>query len=159
VPRSAAARAAAPPGGRRPTAGRPRRARAVAACRKGVSAAEFAIIAVILFLTMLAVIDVSRYYVTMHSMRTVVAQAARALMINPTLATATRTCNSQALVSAAGGLGFVASTGQLCVTETVPQAGMAEVYIEFDAPFTFFLPIFGVNSVTIVERQRFRFAT
>ncbi len=126
---------------------------------------EFVLVASIFFLTMLAAMEVSRYYLTMHSMRTVVAQAARALMINPALGSTTRTCNAPALVTSAGGLGFVAGTGRLCVTVAPARnaanaviPGMAETFIEFDAPFTFTLPIFGLNRTTLVERQRFRFA-
>ena len=134
--------------------------------RRGVAAVEFAVVAGLLFLTMLAVMDMARYYVTMHSMRTVVAQAGRALMITPALASGTRTCNDASLLSSAGGLGFVASTGNLCVTRSAATTaagvvipGMTEMYLELDAPFTFVIPVFGLTTLTIVERQRFRFAT
>ncbi|MEO3474538.1 TadE/TadG family type IV pilus assembly protein [Roseomonas sp. CAU 1739] len=134
--------------------------------RRGISAVEFAIVAGLFFLAMLAVMDMARYYVTMHSMRNVVAQAGRALMINPALGSTTRTCNDASLVASAGGLGFVSSTGNLCVTRSqattsagVAITGMTEVFLELDAPFTFIIPVFGLTTVTIVERQRFRFAT
>jgi Flp pilus assembly protein TadG len=133
--------------------------------RRGIAATEFAIVAGILFLTMLAVMDLSRYFLTMHSMRTVVAQAGRALMINPALGSTALTCNAQALVASTGGLGFVTSTGRLCVTvspaldaASQPIRGMLEADVRLNAPYRFVLPIFGVSSTELVERQRFRFA-
>lgn len=137
----------------------PRRGR-IGRDRRGLIGAEFAIVASILFLTMLTVMDLSRYFLTMHSMRNSVAQAGRALMISPALRTPARTCNAPALLSATGGLGFVRNTGLLCVSVTpVPGInGMVEASVELDAPFTFLIPILGVNRTTLVERQRFRFA-
>jgi Flp pilus assembly protein TadG len=123
-------------------------------------------VAAVLFLVMLTVMDLSRYFLTMHSMRTVVAQAGRALIISPTLRSPARTCNAADLVAATGGLGFVASTGRLCVSVSPvidpvtnrPVTGMVEASVELDAPFTFLIPVLGVGRTVLVERQRFRFA-
>lgn len=130
--------------------------------RRGATALEFALVAGVLFVTMLAVIDMSRYYMTMMSAREAVAQTARAMMINPSLTPLdARTCNTNALINAAGGLGFVRSTGRLCVTITRPVAGDNSLYqarVELDAPFNFLIRVFGLGTVTIVEDQSFRFA-
>jgi hypothetical protein len=141
----------------------PRRGR-IGRDRRGLIAAEFAIVASILFLTMLTVMDLSRYFLTMHSMRNAVAQAGRALMISPALRTPARTCNAPALISATGGLGFVTNTGRLCVSVIPaidaagrPISGMVEASVELDAPFTFLIPVLGVSRTILVERQRFRF--
>jgi Flp pilus assembly protein TadG len=122
-------------------------------------------VAAVLFLVVLTVMDLSRYFLTMHSMRTVVAQAGRALIISPTLRSPARTCNAADLVTATGGLGFVASTGRLCVSVTAltdpatnRPTGMVEASVELDAPFTFLIPVLGVGRTVLVERQRFRFA-
>ena len=128
--------------------------------RRGVAAIEFALVGGIFFLTMLAVMELSRYYLTMHSARNVVAQAARAAMIYPTVGGVdTPACNTQTLLDAAGGLGFVANTGQLCVTRTTPSVGMTQIEVTLTAPYNFLVPVFGFTNLTITERQTFRFGS
>lgn len=128
--------------------------------RRGVAAIEFALVGGIFFLTMLAVMELSRYYLTMHSARNVVAQAARAAMIYPTVGgVGTPACNTRTLLDAAGGLGFVANAGQLCVTRRPQPGSITEIEVTLTAPYNFIVPVFGFTNLTITERQTFRFGS
>lgn len=126
-----------------------------------MAAVEFALVGSLLFITMLGVMDMARYYLTLIAARNVVAQAGRAMMISPTLTTLnSRTCNSANVISATGGMSFVTRTGTLCVTMSQPVNGNTTLYearVELTAPFTFLVRILGLSTVTIVEDQRFRF--
>jgi Flp pilus assembly protein TadG len=140
--------------------------------RRGIAASEFALVAGLFFLTVIAILELSRYFMTLESSRNVVAQAARAMMINPSLAPSdgTATCNSQALLNATGGLSFVSSTGTLCTTRSSPclsdpagsngrPPGRTQIVVTLTAPYEFLIPVFGVTNLTISETQTFCFAT
>lgn len=121
--------------------------------RRGVTAAEFALIAPLLVLVIIAGIDASRYFLTLHALRTAVAQAARAAIVDPTLSG-----NGQAVVDAAGGLDLLGAGATLRIDRTTPTPGMAEVTVTASTTYRFFLSVFGLGSVPLSETQTFRYA-
>jgi Flp pilus assembly protein TadG len=50
--------------------------------RRGATAMEFALIAIPVMITLFAIFDFGRYAITLHSLRTLASEAARATMIN-----------------------------------------------------------------------------
>lgn len=56
---------------------RPSRTGGTLRCRRGASALEFALVGAILFLTMLAAIEVGRYFMTLEGLRNLKADAMR----------------------------------------------------------------------------------
>jgi len=53
--------------------------------RAGVTSLEFAIVASLFFMALFSCMDLGRYYLIEHSLRTMVAEAARAAQADPTL--------------------------------------------------------------------------
>lgn len=128
-------------------------ARRALASRRGGSASEFAIIGSLIFLMILAGMDLSRYYFTMHALRTAAADAARAAIINKTAAD----CGSGTVQTAARA-GILGSSFTLTVT--CPTAsGVTTVSVTATRPFSFVLPVFGVSAMTLTERSSFSFAS
>lgn len=136
--------------------------------RRGISASEFALVAGIFFVTVLVVIEVGRYFLTVSAARTVVAQAARAIMVYPTTAPMNggQVCNTQVLIDRTGGLSFVSSTGTLCATRSTPctsdptpVAGRTQVQVTLTAPYRLLVTALGFTNITISETQTFCFAT
>ncbi len=129
---------------------RPAARRALRA-RRGSAGLEFAIVGGIFFVMLLAAIDLGRYYLTLHSVRSFAAEASRhgAVMM-----TGTQTLSGAALVSAMGRSGILGAAPGVTLTRTETGTGNAvsiRVQVTVDHPFTWVINVFGVGTTLFRE--------
>jgi Flp pilus assembly protein TadG len=123
--------------------------------RCGVAAAEFALVGGMFFITMLAGIDIGRYYMASQGLRNFMADAVRYGIVNMS-AGQSITCTALVAAMGRGGAvgGMVASstgtagggTAGVCVRRTETSAGgttTITVTAEIDTNFTFVVNSFG----------------
>lgn len=124
--------------------------------RRGVAAAEFALVGGMFFVMMLAGIDIGRYYMAAQGLRNVMGDAVRYGIVNMS---AGQSISCPALMAATGRGGAVGgmvsrSTGTAgggaagtCVRRTETSAGgttTVTVTAEIDTNFTFLVNVFGI---------------
>nr|WP_232474985.1 TadE/TadG family type IV pilus assembly protein [Roseomonas rubea] len=121
-------------------------------CRRGVAAVEFAVVAGLFFLTLLAAIDLGRYYMTIQGMRNFIADAERFGIVN--LSGNVEVCRTD-LVNQMGRGGvvtrYVTATGTqadplgVCVRRAEAANGNVTVTVTTRIRFAFVVNPFGVG--------------
>jgi hypothetical protein len=97
--------------------------------------------------------DLGRYALTMHSLRTAAADAARAAVVHARAAD----CGATAMRDASR-TGILGPT--LGLTVTCPRSGgITTVTVTATRPFRFVVPVLGTSSLTLTENASFRFAS
>jgi Flp pilus assembly protein TadG len=115
-----------------------------------VTSLEFALVFPMFMLLFLGTIELGRYWLTVHSLRTLAAEASRAALIDTTLGASTQDCaKAKALVG--GRAPFINTSAlTLCVTQTT-TAGVITINVTASYPFSFVLPILKRDSGTLSE--------
>ena len=121
--------------------------------RRGVVSLEFALVAGILFIMLLATIDLGRYYMTLQGMRNFVTDANRHAMVSMTAGQ--RLCGAALLdaVGRGGAVGGLVSTG-VCAERTEVTANnitTITVTVTADVTFNFVILVFGVGTQHLPE--------
>jgi Flp pilus assembly protein TadG len=103
------------------------------------------------FVMLLAAIDLGRYYLTLHSIRTFAAEASRhgAVML-----TGSQTMTGAQLVAAMGRSGILGASPGVTLTRTETGSGAGtsvRVRVTVDHPFTFVINVFGVGATRFRE--------
>ena len=132
------------------------RARRVLRGRKGASALEFALIGAAFFIVMLAVTDLGRYYMFLHSARHATSEAGRAAML-ASACTANSTVGNAARDAARAG--FLGPTFNLTASCSA-AAGSSLTWtwtITSTRPFRWIIPVFGATETPINETAVFTF--
>ncbi|WP_198369959.1 TadE/TadG family type IV pilus assembly protein [Roseomonas rosulenta] len=124
--------------------------------RRGIAAAEFALVGGIFFVMMLAGIDIGRYYMAAQGLRNFMGDAVRYGVVNMS-AGQSISCRDLVAATGRGGAvgGMVASstgtagggTAGTCVRRTETAAGgttTVTVTAEIDTNFTFVMNVFGI---------------
>jgi Flp pilus assembly protein TadG len=121
-------------------------------CRRGATAVEFALVGALFFITMLAAIEVGRFFMTLQSMRNLAADAGRYGMVNMT--SAGPICGT-ALLTAMNRAGFLGTNPPICVTRSVTGTGLgARVVVQVtvtNAPYRVLVNVFGVTSGSLAD--------
>lgn len=124
--------------------------------RQGATSLEFALIGVPLMTMLLGTIDLSRYLITLDSVRTVAAEAARTATLR---GNQNMNAGNPACTNLAGALGveqartpFLTSSAlTVMMAGCGTAAGVTTVTITVTYPFAFTLPYFGTRSRPITE--------
>lgn len=126
--------------------------RRAASCRRGVAAVEFAIVAGLFFLTLLAAIDLGRYYMMVQGLRNFIADAERFGIV--TLSGNVEVCRANLVNQMGRGgvvTGYVTATGTqadplgVCVRRAEAANGDVTVTVTTRIRFTFVINPFGVG--------------
>lgn len=123
---------------------------ASASRRRGIVSLEFALVAGILFVMLLAAIDLGRYYMTLQGMRNFVADANRYAMVSMTAGQ--RLCGGALLdaVGRGGAVGgLVSAEDGVCAERTEVTADnitTITVTVTADVTFNFVILVFGVGT-------------
>lgn len=132
--------------------------RRLARDRRGAAALEFALVALAFFYLLIGTLELGRYFVTQHSVRTVVAEAARSAWVNApaggcgALTTAQRT--------AAESFSPFLSVAQLTLTlATGNAAGVSTTTTTATYPFTSYMPLLTGLTGTITETTQLSYPT
>lgn len=136
--------------------------RAALASRRGASALEFALVGGLLFIMILAAIEVGRYYMTVQGLRNFIADSSRFGMVNMT--PGQTLCRGQ-LVTAMGRGGVVgglaSTTPGVCVSRTeapVGGGGLAvTVTVTTDVTIRMALNVFGFGEQRFQDTATVRF--
>jgi Flp pilus assembly protein TadG len=114
--------------------------------RRGTAALEFGLVCAAFALLLLAVMDLGRFYLTLHSLHTVLGSATRAALVDPTLSGCTTPV--QRVASSAP---FLQSSAlSLCVTQGV-SGGMTTVTVTASYPFNAVLPAWAGAAITLSD--------
>lgn len=127
--------------------------RRILACRRGASALEFALVGAMFFVTMLAMIDLGRYYMNIQSLRNFAADAQRYGIVNMFWeGTGERTASCSDVLTAVnrGGpiTGIVSTSPSPCVTRRQTSSGgvyTVTVIVSINVNFRFIMNVFGVS--------------
>ena len=103
--------------------------------RSGATSLEFGLMGTVFFLLVLSGLDLARYYVTLHSLHTVLGDAARAAIIDPSLTG----CISPATRVAADAPFLQPSLLNLCVNRNI-SSGLTTITVTASYNFNFLLP-------------------
>lgn len=124
--------------------------------RRGVVSLEFALVAGILFIMLLAAIDLGRYYMTLQGMRNFVADANRYAMVSMTAGQ--RLCRSELLdaVGCGGAVGGLVSTGVCAERSEVTANSITTITVAVtaDVTFSFVILVFGVGTQHLRDSTR-----
>ena len=138
-------------------AAKPATGRSARAARRGASASEFALVGAMFFITILAAIEVGRYFMTIEGLRNFVADATRHGIVN--MADGQTACR-QALLDAMGRGGavggLVAAQPGVCVSRTEavdPDSGISTitVHVTMDVTYRFAMTVFGNGTQRITD--------
>ena len=125
--------------------------------RRGASTLEFALVGAMFFITVLVALEVSRFFMTLQSMRNVVADAERWAMVNMSPGTL---CGEQ-LFSAMGRRGLLGTNPNLCVTRQVTGAeinGVVTITVTLqNYTYPILVRVLGLTSVNLVENATFQY--
>jgi Flp pilus assembly protein TadG len=115
-----------------------------------VTSLEFALVFPMFMLLFLGTIELGRYWLTVHSLRTLAAEASRAALIDTTLGASAQDCTTPK--TRVGGLAPFVNTSSLtlCVTQTT-KGGVITISVTASYPFGFVLPILNPSSGTLSE--------
>ena len=114
--------------------------------RGGTAALEFGLIAPMFLVLVLSVTDLGRFYLTLHSLHTVLGDAARAAIVDPTLSG----CSAPAARVAADAPFLAASQLSLCVAQSV-ASGITTITVNASYSFNFLLPSWQGASGTLTD--------
>lgn len=114
--------------------------------RRGTAALEFALVGSAFCLLMIAIMDLGRFYATLHSLRTVTGKAARAALVDPLLSG----CSAPALLVASGVPFLQPSLLTLCVTQA-NASGVTRITVTASYPFSFILPNWVASGGTLTD--------
>ncbi|WP_137124225.1 TadE family protein [Roseomonas sp. HF4] len=141
---------------------RPASARAALRGRSGASALEFALVGALFFVTVLAVLDIGRYFMTVEGLRNFSADAMRHGIVN--LRSSRGQVCRDALVQAMGRSGvvqgLVTADPGVCVTRTETTASgitTVKVRVTTDVTFRFVMNVFGIGTQRISHDTTFSF--
>lgn len=127
-------------------------------CRRGVAAIEFALVGSLFFISLLAAIEVGRFFMTIQGLRNVVADASRYGMVNMQPGTL---CGA-ALINAMGRQGVIGPNPPICVTRTVEGAALgSNITVRVtvtNLPYRFVLNVFGINETSFGETLTITYA-
>lgn len=118
--------------------------------RAGVSSLEFGIVALLFLTVLIGCMDLGRYYLIEHSLRTIVAEAARAAQVNPSITgTIDPTTASFAAIAP-----FIDNANlTLTVTQTPSfRIGIRKITVTGSYAFTAFSPIWSALDGTISDK-------
>jgi Flp pilus assembly protein TadG len=133
--------------------GNPARLRDILRDRKGAAALEFVLVGGIFFIVMLAVIDLGRYYMFLHSARHATSEAGRAALI-ASACTSPSTVGNAARDSVRAG--FLGPSFNLTATCSEAQ-GIRTWTITSSRPFRWIIPVFGTTDTPINETVIFTY--
>lgn len=107
--------------------------------RSGVAAMEFGLIGIPFFFIMIASTDLGRYFITQHSIRTLAAEAARAMMVScyNTTASCPLTTAQKSAVAAATPFLVPGSITWTTANQTTNAAGLRTINVKVSYPFSF----------------------
>lgn len=114
--------------------------------RSGTTTLEFSLIGGAFFLLIFGGMDLGRYYITLHSLHTVLGGAVRAAIINPTLTG----CTAPAALVAAQAPFLQPSLLSLCVTRAT-SSGVTTISVTASYNFNFVVPIWSSSSGTLSD--------
>ncbi len=114
--------------------------------RRGSAALEFGLVAPVFLLLVLGVADLGRFCLTLHSLHTVLGDAARAAIVDPSL----DGCSAPAALVAAHAPFLQASQLTLCVAQSV-ASGITTITVNASYSFNFLLPGWSGGSGTLSE--------
>jgi Flp pilus assembly protein TadG len=136
--------------------------RAALANRRGVSAVEFALVGGLLFIMILAAIELGRYYMTVQGLRNFIADSSRYGMVNMTAGQTL--CRGQLLTAMGrgGAVGGLASTTPgVCVSRTEGAVGgggtAVTVTVTTDVTIQMAINVFGFGTQRFQDTATFRF--
>lgn len=118
--------------------------------RRGIVGVEFALVAGLLFVMLLAAIDLGRYYMTLQGLRNFMADATRYGMVNMTAGQ--RLCGAALLgAMGRGGAvgGMISAEPGVCVErseQTASNITTITVAVSADVTFNFVILVFGVGT-------------
>jgi Flp pilus assembly protein TadG len=123
--------------------------------RAGVTSLEFGVVALLFLMMLIGCMDLGRYYVIEHSLRTIVAEAARAALVNPSIK------DPIDLTTA----GFAAITpfvnnANLTLSVTQPSSfpgGVNQIIVTATYVFTAYSPIWSSLDGTISESTELQY--
>jgi Flp pilus assembly protein TadG len=121
--------------------------------RRGSAGLEFAIVGGLFFVMLLAAIDLGRYYLTLHSLRTFAAEASRHGAVAMSGA-GTQTLDGAQLVSAMGRAGILGAAPGVTLTRTETGSGAGtsvRVQVVVDHEFRFVFNVFGLGTTRLRE--------
>lgn len=121
--------------------------------RRGTAAVEFALVGAIFFITMLAAIEVGRYFMTLQGLRNYASDAMRWGIVNMTPG---QTLCRQDLLAAMGRGGtvggLVSTTPGVCVTRSdavTPGSTTVTISVTTSVSYRFLINVFGIGTQTI----------
>lgn len=112
----------------------------------GTAAVEFGLVGGIFFLLVLGVMDLGRYYLTLHSLHTVLGDATRTALVDPSFGG----CPASVTEVAAGAPFLQPAALSLCVTRSV-SSGLNTITVTASYPFSFILPNWVGSSGTLTD--------
>ena len=115
---------------------------------------EFGLIAIPFLFIMIATTDLGRYFLTQHSLRTLTAEATRAVMVNCFRATTACSLNgAQASAVEARTPFLIPGSINLAANQAVPSSatGLRTVSVTATYPFNFVFYLWSANSGNITE--------
>ncbi len=122
------------------------------ACRRlgraGVTTLEFAVVALLFVTVQIGCMDLGRYYLVEHSLRTVVAETARAALVNTSVDGTIDTSTA----SFVGITPFINNANlTLSVTQHPTRPGITEISVTGSYAFTAYSPIWSSLDGTLTE--------
>lgn len=126
-------------------------------CHRGATALEFALLGGVFFVTLLVALEVGRFFMTLQSMRNVIADAERWAMVNMDPGTL---CGQQ-LLTAMGRSSFLGHSENLCVTRTVSGAqlnGIVTINVTLQSvDYPILVRAFGFTNVSLADSATFQY--
>jgi Flp pilus assembly protein TadG len=112
--------------------------------QSGSAGLEFALVAIPFVFLLMAGMDLGRYFITQHSLRTLTSEAVRATLVSCYGSTGACSLPSASKTTAAAKVPFLTSGSVTWVTanQTAPDAntGVRTISVAVSYPFTFILP-------------------
>jgi Flp pilus assembly protein TadG len=132
--------------------------------RDGTASLEFALVAIPFLFLLIAGMDLGRYFITQHSLRTLISEAVRATLVSCYGSSSGCSLPSASQTTVAAKVPFLASGSITWVTppnQGAPNAstGVRTISVTVSYPFTFILPIWtslNANS-PITESTTFQY--
>ena len=113
--------------------------------RSGTTSLQFALVAVPFVFLLMAGMDLGRYFITQHSLRTLVSEAVRATLVSCYGSASACNLPSASETTVAAKVPFLTSGSITWVTasQTAPNAstGVRTISVSVSYPFTFILPV------------------
>lgn len=122
--------------------------------RSGTTALEFGLLAGVFFALLMAGMDLGRYYLTLHSLHTLLGKAMRAALIDPQLTG----CSAPVSGLSAATPFLDPAKLTLCVSQSV-ASGMTTITVTATYPFTFLLPAWTGDSTTLSDQTTGAYAS